>query len=93
MRFILHWEVDRACRKLFADWYYHMHPISKHTYSPADKTPISQVGVQNNKPRTKKYTRRKEHKSINQERGTIKYTKYSTAPEIKHQSLIQKTDQ
>lgn len=85
MRSILYWEIDRACRKLFADWYYHIHTISKHTYSPADKTPISQVGVQNSNPGI--------HKSINQERGTIKYTKYSTAPEIKHQSLVQKTDQ
>lgn len=41
-------------RKLFAGWYYHIHIISKHTYSPADKTPISQVGVQKNKPRTKR---------------------------------------
>lgn len=42
--------------------------------------------------REPKSTHEKEkHKSINQERGTIKYTKYSTAPEIKHQSLIRKT--
>lgn len=44
------------CMKLFADWYYRIHTISEHTYTPVDKTPISQVGVQNSNPGAKEYT-------------------------------------